>query len=99
MVNVVLGTNRAPSSPPRRASARPDAPLPRAGRRIGGLELPAEAHPFVELLIDWEEERTLRAVSSAWCEKGTEPGGIGRNAPLYPIRSTSPLPSWPSACH
>jgi len=47
---------------PRRAASRPDAPPPRSGRSDRLLLGDAKTRAFGELLIDWEEDRALRAV-------------------------------------
>jgi hypothetical protein len=67
--------------------------------RIGEFEAIRGAATFVEL-IEGEEDRTLRAVLVGMLREGTEPRPlIGRMRTVYPIRSTSPLASWPRACH
>jgi hypothetical protein len=49
---------------PRRASPRPDAPDLERAERIGEFSSYPQSRTFVELLIDSEEDRTLRLCSS-----------------------------------
>jgi hypothetical protein len=63
MVNVGSGTQTgARSSPPRRASPRPDAPDLERPSEIGEVGATRRAATLVELPIDCEEDRTLQAV-------------------------------------
>ena len=55
-------TRRTRSGPTRRAAPRPDAPDFDRADRIGEFWGYPESRAFAELLIDCEEDRTLRAV-------------------------------------
>jgi hypothetical protein len=66
--------------------------------RVGEFGPIRGAATFVEL-IEYEEDRTLRAVLVGMLREGNWAPAMGWMRTVYPIRSTSPLASWPRACH